>query len=193
MELTPKELFGVLAVIIAFLSYIPYFYGLFKKTIKPHVFSWFIWGLIAAIVFFVLLADGGGPGAWVHGFTALVCFVVVFISYRNGFNDITRTDWISFICALLAIPVWYLTGNPLYAILLVVVIDIFGFYPTFRKGFVKPNEDSVLLFSASTLKFFVSIFAIESYTLVTILSPASLVIMNAALVTMLIYRRKLSE
>lgn len=190
MDIDLKEFFGMLAVGIAFVSYVPYLIGVYKKTIKPHIFSWLIWGLIASIVFVVLLVDGGGPGAWVHGFTALVCFIVVIATYRNGFIDITITDRISFSGALLAIPVWYFTGDPLYAILLVVVIDIFGFYPTFRKGYNKPYEDSALLFSASTLKFFVSIFALESITLVTVLSPATLVAINAGLVFMLLARRR---
>lgn len=39
-----KILLGYLSVLIAFVSYIIYFRQISAGKIKPHAFSWFIWG-----------------------------------------------------------------------------------------------------------------------------------------------------
>ena len=142
------------------------------------------------IAFFAQLADGGGAGAWVTGFTAIISFTVVFVSFKNGSKDITVTDWITFIGALLAIPLWLVTKNPLWAVILITLIDMLGFYPTFRKGYFKPNEDSVTTFTMSSVKFLIAILALGNYSTITVLYPLSLVIMNGLFAGMLIWRRK---
>lgn len=190
MDLDIKVLFGAIAVIIAFVSYVPYLTGIFKGTIKPHAFSWIIWGLLTLIAFYAQVTDGGGAGAWVTGFTASVSFIIVISALKNGRGDITKSDWWSFAGALLSIPLWYFTGDPVWSVILITVIDALAFYPTFRKGYLKPYEDSVLTFGLSATKFVFAIFALSNYSVVTVLYPLSLVVMNGVFVLMLIYQRK---
>jgi uncharacterized membrane protein HdeD (DUF308 family) len=181
---------GWATIIIGLLTYIPYFWSIYKKQTKPHVFSWFIWGLLGAIAFFAQIADGAGPGAWVNGVTAFICFVIAAIALKFGEKNITRSDWITFLGALSAIPVWYVTQNPLYAIILVTVIDALGFSPTFRKSWLKPWEENALTYGLSAGKYALSLLAIENYTMTTVLYSASLVFMNGVFVAMLLFRRK---
>ncbi len=43
-----KLLFGILSIIPAIVTYVVYFRNLMADKVKPHVFSWLIWGILAA-------------------------------------------------------------------------------------------------------------------------------------------------
>lgn len=74
--------------------------------------------------------------------------------------------------------------------ILITVIDTLGFAPTFRKAYHKPQEETLITFALSAVKFVISIVALSNYSTVTVLYPASLVLMNGLFVAMLIIRRK---
>lgn len=185
-----KEILGLFAVLINVGCYIPYFIGLYRKQLKPHVFSWLLWGLLTGIAFFAQIAAGAGPGAWITGFTTLFLLIITLISLSHGEKNITRSDWASFIIALLAIPLWYVTNDPLWSVILVTAIDALAFYPTFRKSWHQPWQDSATTFFISSVKWIPALMALEIFNLTTALYPASLVIMNGAFVAMLLYRRQ---
>jgi len=185
-----KLVLGTLAIVIGIIGYIPYFRGIFLNTIKPHIFSWFAWGLLEAIAFFAQISKGAGAGAWVTGLTALICFTVAGLSIVKGEKQITRSDWLSFAGALLGIIAWQTTKNPLTAVILVSLVDAVAFIPTFKKAFNKPQQESVFTFSSSIIKLTISLFALESYSLTTWLYPATIVLTNTLFVTMLLFRRR---
>jgi len=97
----------------------------------------------------------------------------------------------SLVGAGLALILWLVTENALVAIILVTIIDLFGFFPTFRKSFYKPQEETVIMYFLAGVKFLISIFALENYSLITYLYPGVLVVMNFAFVSMLVVRRKI--
>ncbi len=180
----------VFAVGIGIVSILPYYRDIFKKKTKPHVFSWFLWGLLTAIAFFAQLAKGGGVGSWVTGFTSLSCFFIAVLSLYRGEKDITTLDWVSFILAIFGIVLWQLTNNPLTAVLIVTAVDALACVPTYRKGYFKPFEETVSTYVLSSVKFIPGFFALESLNLTTWLYPVSIVVTNLGLVCMLLWRRK---
>ena len=185
-----KAVLGTIAIIIALAGYVPYFRDIFRGKTKPHAFSWLVWASLTGIAFFGQLFDKGGAGAWVTGFSALVSFVIFFLALQKGEKNITASDKWSLGGAGVALMLWYLTQSPLGSVILITVIDALGFYPTFRKSYYKPHEETMLTFFLSGLKFVIAIIALENYSAVTYLYPASLVLMNFIFVGLLIVRRR---
>jgi len=185
-----KTALGILATAMAFFSYIPYIRNMLSGKTKPHAFSWLVWGALTAIAFVGQVSENAGPGAWVTGFTAMVSFFIFATALRTGEKDISKSDWFSLAGAGLAMLLWWATSNPLTAVILITLIDALGFYPTFRKSYHKPHQETAITFAISGLKFVVAIIALENLTLVTWLYPASLVLMNGIFVIMLLIRRK---
>lgn len=185
-----KVFFGVAAAMVAVVNYLPYLVGVYTHTFKPHVFSWIVWSCMTAITFFAQLSDGAGPGAWATGVTAVTLLVIVFFTLKNNNHAITRFDWISFVGALVAIPIWIYTGNPLLSVIIISAAEAMGFFPTFRKGFLYPKEESVLAFSLTTLKYSLALLALTHYSIVTTLFPFTLVTLSGSLVVMLLWRRR---
>lgn len=185
-----KTLLGIMATLLALYSYIPYFRDIFAGKTKPHAFSWLVWFLLTAIAFIAQIKDNGQAGAWVTGFTAIVALMIFIAAITRGEKNITRSDWLCLIGSFLAMGLWAVTDSPLTAVLLITLIDALGFAPTFRKAFRNPQEETLVTFALSAVKFVIAIAALGNYSTVTVLYPASLVLMNGLFVAMLIIRRK---
>ena len=91
-----KIILGAVAVVINFIGYVPYFRDIFRGATKPHVFSWFVWGLVTGIVFFAQLAKGGGAGAWVTGLSSFFCLVIACLAFFRGEKEITKRPLLIF-------------------------------------------------------------------------------------------------
>ncbi|PZO85412.1 MAG: hypothetical protein DI626_07485 [Micavibrio aeruginosavorus] len=181
---------GAIAIGIGIISYIPYLLTILKGRTKPHAFSWLIWGILTAIAFAAQITGGGGVGAWVTGFTAATSLIIVALALFKGEKNVTKSDWLTFVTALLAIPLWYFTKNPLNAVILITIIDALAFYPTFRKSWHRPYEENAFTFTLSGIKFIFATLALETLNITTSLYPLSLVFMNGVFVIMILWRRK---
>lgn len=185
-----KELLGFAAIIIAFSSYVPYFRDIFAGKTKPHAFSWLVFGVITLIGFAGQISSGGGTGAWVTGFSGLVCFIIFYFAVKRGEKNIVLADWLSLVGAFIAIILWLVTKGPLLSVVLITVISFLGFFPTIRKSYMKPHQETLSSYSLSGLKFFLSIFALNSFSIITVLYPVAIIVINWAFVVMLLVRRK---
>ncbi|OGY98651.1 MAG: hypothetical protein A2855_01310 [Candidatus Liptonbacteria bacterium RIFCSPHIGHO2_01_FULL_57_28] len=184
-----KILLGLLTIGIGIISYVLYFFGIFRGRTKPDPYSWLIWGVLASIVFFAQIGSGGGPGAWATAFTAAVCLLIAAIAYARYQGKMKKVDLFSLIGAVVAIAVWRLTADPLWAVILAIIIGAIGFIPTFYKIFSRPAEETAATYSLNALKFGVALFALGSLSPVTWLYPAALVVMNVSLAATILLRR----
>lgn len=185
-----KNLAAIVATAASLINSAVYMRVVWQGKIKPHMFSWFVWGLLMLIGAAAQYSDGAGVGAWTTGFGGFMCLALAVQAYFYGEKNITRSDWLSFLAALSALPVWHITSDPLGAVLIVTFIDCLGAYPTFRKSYRKPHEEAVFVFLVLTFISVMRVMAIEQYTLITTVYPASLVALNALLVLMLLWRRR---
>ena len=186
-----KELLGTLAVVVTFALFIPYIRSIRCGDVKPHVFSWVIWGLGTITVCLAQLADGGGAGAWVIGISGLVSSYVALLAYlKRGDTAITLADWFFFAAALGALPCWLLTSNPLWAVVILTTVDLLGFGPTLRKAYLRPHEESSGFFALSFFRNLLVILALENYSLTTVLFPAAAGLACVAVSVLLIHRKR---
>lgn len=186
-----KNIFSIIAILIGVASRIEYISLILRKKIKPHAFSWLIWSILTSIAFAAQLTEKGGAGSWVTGFTAAACFAIFVLALIYGERKYSYTDWASLAGSGVAMILWWLTSGPLFAVILVSIIDIIGFVPTFKKGFKKPFEDSVTIFWVSNISFILSLMAMENHNLTTWLYPVTIIVTNSTFVIMIILRRKL--
>lgn len=185
-----KIIIALVSICMTIAGYFYYFRDIFAGKTKPHAYSWLIWGLLTAIAFAGQLSDNGGPGSYVTGLTALISFIIFFLALNRGEKSVTRSDRVFLATALLAIVPWVLTNNPLYSVILITVIDFLGFLPTIRKSYHKPYEETLVAYVFAGLKFVLAIIALENYSVVTWLYPASLVVANLCFSIMLVIRRR---
>lgn len=185
------EFWGGVAVLLGILGYVFYIRGILAGKVKPHAFSWLVWAIITTIGFLAQLVDNAGPGAWVMGFTALASYAFFFVGLGASSRQyIKKEDWWCFAFSLASIPLWYFTGDPLWSVILITLIDVVAFAPTFRKAYEHPGTEHTWTYGLSGIKFVFSLFALTNITLVTALYPASLVVANLAFVVMVFFRKR---
>ena len=186
-----KEIYALIGVVFMCASYSIYIFSIYKGKTRPHPFSWFIWGLLTAIGFFAQISDGGGIGTVITGLSAFISFGIAFIGYLKRKNIIiSKSDIWAFIFSLTAIPLWYITGNALCSVILITIIDTVGFYPTYRKSWYSPHQESALSFVLGGCKHVFTILALENISVITALFPFSLVLTNFGLIMIIYFRQK---
>jgi len=161
-----------------------------KGKTTPHVFSWIIFFVLWVISFLIQYGDGAGPGAWgtFAGFST--AFIIILLALRQGDKNITRSDQISFTLWIVAIGAYIFIDNPIYALILLIVINLFAFYPTFRKTYYKPSEETLLAYILAGIRSSISILAMMNYTFLTLAMPVFIVFVNVCFVTMVYVRKK---
>ena len=186
-----KELLSAAAIALTFAMFVPYIRSIRLGRTKPHVFSWLIWALGTFVVFLAQLADSAGVGAWPIGVSGLITAYVAVLAYgKKADTAITRTDWAFLLAALAALPCWYLSSDPLWAVVILTGLDLAGFGPTFRSAYFRPYAERMGFYSLGALRNGLSILALEHYSLTTVLFPAAVGVACAALVVMVAYRRR---
>jgi len=187
-----KEIFSTIAIIITFYAFIPYIRSILTNQTRPHVFSWIIWGITTLIVFFAQLADNAGIGAYPIGISGTITIAVAILAYLKKADDsIKKIDWLFFISALAAIPIWYLTANPLWAVVILTNVDLIGFAPTLRKAYQYPDQEHPLFYALFFIRNILVIMALEHYSLTTILFPAVISTACIVLIITIYVRRRL--
>ncbi|MBU6475784.1 MAG: hypothetical protein KGQ70_07435 [Alphaproteobacteria bacterium] len=187
------EILGAFSASLTLLSRANYFDSIFRGKTKPHAFSWFIWGVISSIGATAQIVEGAGPGAWTRTLASATNFIVVAIALVAGTRDIRRGDWITLAVALSAIPLWIATKTPVWSVLIVCTIDTMGYFPSVRKSWERPHQETARSYFISSASAFTSILAIEHYTLSTWLYPAVLTCSNAGMALFLLWRRQVLQ
>lgn len=169
-------------------AHIPYLVTTLKGSNKPHIFTWILWTLLTFIAFAAQMAGNAGPGAWVTGITGIICIIITVATFHRGEKNITRSDWIMFIVGMAAIPLWMLTSNPVWSVIIITVIDCIAFWPTFRKSWHKPHEENAFMYGFNIPRHVISIASLSVISITTTLYPAALLLMNVIMYGMLKWR-----
>lgn len=184
-----RTLTGLVAIFLIFYAYVPYIISTVRKQTVPHAYSWFIWGLVTAIAFGAQVTNNGGFGSYVSLFAAIACTTIFVFALMSGKQDITRLDTASLVLGVLAIGLWVVTKTPLYSVILAAVIDLIGFIPTVRKAWLKPGEELYRSWVITFVRYVLSVLALSSYTVITVLYPVTMVVAIGLFCGYLLWRK----
>lgn len=186
-----KEFLSAIAISLTLVAFFPYICSIINDTVKPHVFSWVIWGMTTLVVFLAQVKGDGGVGAWPIGVSASITLFSALLAYiKRADITITRTDWWFLVAAMSSLPLWYFTSDPLWAVVILTAVDVLGFGPTVRKAYNFPHSESLLFFGLFTARNLIVIMALENHSATTVLFPAVIAAACALLMLMIIHRRR---
>lgn len=175
-----KLLFGILSIIPAVIAYYYYFRDMFSGKTKPHAFSWLVWGILAGNGFFAQVSAHAGIGAWATGLTSLVSLTIFLFALRIGATNPTPFDWTLLSLALVSLLLLLVVKNKEEALCITLFALIAGFAMNTRKAYRKPEEENAIAFWLNTLKFIPAIFALTTFTFLTVAYPLVAALGNAA-------------
>ena len=187
--MTPHEIFGLLAIVAGVIRYSTYYFSIVRGQSRPHLFTWLTWGLITTLAWWGQVVSGAGAGAWATCLIAIASFGVCLLALKYGEREITRSDWVSFVLALLAIPIWLMTKDPLWAMVWLTAIDATAYWPTYRKTWRKPQTEALFSYGFTVVRQVFSLLALETVSVTTAVYPAAIMILDLGFIGMVLLRR----
>ena len=188
--LTLKRIVAVLAAILTFVSYIPYYRDILKGKTHPHLYTWLLWGILSSLLVALQIKGGAGPAILVSGAAVVLCIGVVGLSRIRGTKNITRLDGYIALMGLGAIFLWLVVDQPLLSALLLIIADLLAFIPTVRKSWSEPQSETLSLYVTNTLRFSMALFAVKEYTFLAASWIVTWILANGLFALMLITRRR---
>lgn len=185
-----KIIFSVFSVAIGLWAFLPYFKGIVKKEVQPHAFTWLVWTITQGTATIGLWTGGGGAGAAAFTIGTFFTFSIFCASLFNKDKNITKSDVVILIAALSATSIWWLLDNPVLAVLLVSIIDVIGYIPTFRKSYKHPWTEETKSWTAFSASNLFSILALKNYNFLTLGYLVIISITNITLLIFLLIRRR---
>ncbi len=185
-----KIILAYVAIIVEIISYAIYFRSIYRNEAKPHAFTWFVWAILNVVGFAAVIVAGGEAGSWVLGVNAIACFAIAGVGFYQRHVDYDLYDWLALFGALIGAFLWWITKNPLYAVILVSLSDCLAFSLTIRKAYKFPFEENVSSFAVGILYYILAIIALENYSVTTWLYHAVIILLDTTLVATILMRRK---
>lgn len=188
-----KEIIAIVATLLAIAGNVPYVLDVLKGRVKPHPYTWFVWSVVSATVFFGMFVKGAGIGALPVAASEIFTLIIFFISIKYGFKNIARIDHVYLAIALLGFVPWVITKDPTLSVVIAVMIDVFAFMPTLRKTWHDPSTENPILFGSNVLRHILILFSLQAYNLATMFHSIAMIAANSAMVGILLTRRNIKD
>lgn len=187
-----KLIFAVLSIIVGLVAgTLPYLRDMFRGQTQPHAYTWLIWSITQGTAVAGLWHGKGGWGVLPLLVGTVTTFLVFLLSLKLGTRNITKGDTVILIAALLAIAVWWRLHDPVLSVLMVSVIDVVGYFPSFRKTFQEPWSETPFSWFIFALVNLFAIAALSAYNFLTVFYIVSITTANLTLLAICLLRRKI--
>ncbi len=185
-----KEVFAVIAALLAIAGNIPYVIDVLRGRVKPHAYTWFVWSIVSAIVLFGQVVKGAGIGALPTLISEIFTLIIFILSLKFGFKGVTKSDIFFLALALLGLIPWLLTKDPTLSVVIAVCIDLIAFIPTLRKTWSEPQTETPILFGSNVLRHLFALLSLQAYNIATTLHSISMVTLNTAMTLIILFKKK---
>jgi hypothetical protein len=163
-------------------------------TTKPNRVSWLMWAIAPLIAAAASYADGVRFAAlpvFVAGFGSLLIFVATFLNPKSYWK-LETVDYIYGALSGLSLVLWWLTKEPVIAIIFSILSDAFASIPTVIKSWKHPKTESGVLYISALFNVLTCFFALKTFGISELAFPIYLVGLNVILITG-IYRGRLKK
>lgn len=177
-----KEIIVVVASLLAVVGNVPYLRDVIKGRVKPHPYTWLVWSIVSFVVFFGVLAKGGGVGVIPVAVSEIFTFLIFLFSIKYGFKNPPKRDKYFLILALFGLIPWILSHDPTISVIIMVSIDLIGFLPTLYKTFYEPKTETSLLYLTNVVRHSLILSVLGAYNIATVLHSIVMIITNTLMV-----------
>jgi hypothetical protein len=185
-----RDALGLLSVALAILAAIIYIAQTLRGEVRPHPLSWFLFGILSLTGYLIQRDEGARQGSWTLLAMTVICFLFVAASVARGERRFSGQEWAFAVAGGAVFVVYLFTRQSNVAAALTTLVDALGYGPTFVRGWSQPKKDSVASFALNGIKFVPSLMAMDPISFATSFYPATLLVLNAAVAIMLVWRRR---
>lgn len=166
-----------------------YIRDIFRGKTKPNLVSWGLWSVAALIATGAAIsanADGWATvRIFVAGFTPLLISIAALMAPQSYWK-LTKFDFACGALSVVALGFWLLAGQPILAILLAAIADLFALIPTITKAWKHPETETLStwfigLFTASIVLPAIPVWNIENAAFQVYLLIANVIVFTIVL------------
>ncbi len=184
------QIFGYISATLSILMVLPYIRDVLALRTKPQRASWFIWTVLGSIAFFSQLAKGATDSLWLTFGQTLAVLLVLGFSIKYGVGGFSKRD-ISALCAAgIGLILWYLTDEPSFALLIVILVDAIGSFLTMIKSYKQPETETLITWVLSGTSGVFGLLAVGSFNWILIAYPLYIVIANYVITAAILLGRR---
>lgn len=187
--------FAIAGAVINFAGGLSYVRAILKGEAAPNRVTWFLWAFVPLIAGLAQLRSGVGISTLVVMSVGASPACVVAASFVAGTGSwkLGPFDYVCGACALAALALWAVTGDPVTAIVLSILGDAAAALPTLRKAWIAPATEDRLAYLISFVGMIAGILSIREATFSAYAFNVYLLIASGALVLILYLPRASSH
>lgn len=182
---------------LVFVGAVVYLIGVFsciKEVLsgkaKPNKVTWLLWSITPLIATVAAITDGVGWSVlpvFMAGFGPLLIFIASFAN-PNSYWKLNKFDYLCGFWSILAMIFWFITKEPVIAIIFSIISDGFASFPTLVKAWKHPETETTVVYLTSLFNTLTSFSAIKTWSFSSYAFPVYLVVVNS-LLTIFAYRQ----
>lgn len=183
---------AIIGAVVNFVACLSYVRAILKGEATPNRVTWSLWALVPLIAAAAQLRAGVGISTLVVLSVGAGPACVVLASFARGTGSwrLGPFDYLCGACALAALALWAITGDPVTAIVLSILGDAAAALPTLRKAWLAPATENRSAYLISFVGMILGIFSVQQATFAGYGFNAYLVAVSAALVLILYLPRR---
>lgn len=185
-----RIILGVLSGILPIIGAYPYIRDVLRGKTKPHRMAEFIWLVLDAIAVASQLAKGATWSLIMPAVGTLELTVGFILSLKYGMGGTSKKDIAALILAGVGLLLWHFTNEPLFALLIVVGIDLIGTSLVVIKTYHHPYTETFSTWFLNFIAGLCAAAAVGHWTFALLIYPLSVAIGNSAICSTILTRRK---
>jgi hypothetical protein len=188
---TTLAIAGAVANFIGGLSYVR---AILKGQAAPNRVTWLLWAFVPLIAGAAQLRSGVGISTLVVMSVGASPACVVLASFIAGTGSwkLGPFDYICGACALAALALWAVSGDPITAIVFSILGDAAAALPTVRKAWLAPETEDRPAYLLALLVMLLGILSVQETTFAAYAFNAYLLFASSTLVLILYWPRRRS-
>lgn len=187
-----NEILGITSGILIAVSCIPYISDILKGKTKPQRATWFIWAVLLTISFVAQVFEGGTWSLITTGVDWLGVVVIFIFSIKFGVGGTSLFDKISLMGAGIGLIFWYITKEPITALLITIFIDFIAGMLTVVKTYKDPETETFIAYMICGTGGLLGAISVGSLNFSLIVFPVWICISNYSIgLTILLGKRKI--
>lgn len=186
-----QSVFIIISSAFALISPVVYIRSILKGESKPHRTTRFVLLLITCLSTAALIAAHDRVAVWLAAVSALQSIMIFGLSLKHGMGGWKKLDITCLLIAVVGIVLWQTTKNPVFALYFAIFADFVGMVPALVKTYRLPETESWLFYCLDVFAAICTLFALEVWRAQDFAYPMYIMIINAIMTSLILFRRKL--
>lgn len=175
--------FAIIGAAIGSVGGLYYLYCTICGSVQPNKVTYGLWGLFGLIIFLAQRAAAVDVLAYATLVATVIPLFIFLAAFRNpaAHWHIRTRDYLLGLLAVGGMVLWYVTADPVVAIVCAMVADFLAATPTIIKAYTDPASENWRAYALNALGFLVALLAVHTWTFANYAFVGYLAIVSAVI------------